>query len=76
MNDLIITGEMKDLKKALKDIEKEKGKEFDFIMSILLQRFGSKIKTMTQDKSDNDLFYRFNAVLSDGLIIELAVGKQ
>jgi len=76
MNDLIITDGLKELKSEIKNIEKEKSKEFDFIMSILLQRFGSKIKTMTQDKSDNDLFYRFNAVLSDGLIIELAVGKQ
>ena len=75
MSDLIITGEMKDLKKALKDTKKEKASEFDDLVRTLLTKYGNRFSRFEQQKEKDQINHRFVGEFEDGVILTLTIQK-
>jgi hypothetical protein len=75
MNDLIITSEMKELKKGLKDIKKEKASEFDDLVRTLLTKYGNRFARFEQAKSKDQIEHRFIGEFEDGVILTLSIQK-
>jgi hypothetical protein len=65
MNDVLVDAGLKELKKSLKDIKKEKVSEFDDLVRVILSKYGNRFSRFEQTKSKDQIEFRFTGEFED-----------
>lgn len=75
MNDVLVETGLKELKKSLKDVQKEKTNEFDDLVRVILSKYGNRFSSFAQEKSKNQIEFKFVGEFEDGVKITLTLEK-
>lgn len=76
MNDVLVETGLKELKKSLKDVKKEKTNEFDDLVRVILSKYGNRFSSFGQEKNKNEIDFKFTGEFEDGVKITLTLEKE